>query len=91
MSCSDSQAFEKADANGDGMVSFKEFDAYMKNEVFSRVDKDGDGRVSLAEWKAVNSGKKDADFGNTDKDGDGFISRAEADAAFDREGSLKKL
>lgn len=91
VSCNDSEGFDKADANDDGLVSFEEFDAHMKGEVFSRVDADGDGRISLAEWQKVNAGKKDADFGKTDTNGDGFISRAEADAAFDREGSLKKL
>lgn len=89
--CASTDRFAKLDANGDRSGSPAEFDAYMKAEVFARVDTNGDGKVTKAEWQQFNPKVSAARFRKTDLNGDDLITRQEADAAFDREGSLKKL
>ncbi len=68
-----------------------EFDAYMKETIFTTVDANGDGKVTKDEWRKMNPKDPESEFRRTDRNGDGSITRAEADAAFDKEGSLKDL
>lgn len=89
--CASTDSFTKLDTNQNGSGSPVEFDAYMKREVFIRVDTNGDAKVTEEEWKQFNPKVSDAKFRKTDLNHDGSISRKEADAAFDREDSLKKL
>lgn len=89
--CASNDRFAKLDTNQDRSGSPAEFDAFMKQEVFTRVDTNGDGKISKPEWQQFNPEVSDAKFRKTDLNGDGVITRREADAAFDREGSLKKL
>ena len=89
--CASTDSFAKLDANRDGCGSRAEFDAYMKQAVFSRVDANHDAKVTKDEWQAVNPNLDEAKFRRADRNGDRAITRKEADAAFDREGSLKKL
>jgi hypothetical protein len=89
--CASSDRFARLDANRDGSASCDEFCAYLKQDVFTRVDVNGDAKVTRQEWKAVNPGLDDARFRRADRNDDGSITRKEADAAFDREGSLRKL
>ena len=82
------QAFERADADGNGSISRAEQQAaaarrarradlarMMGDEGFDRFDVNGDGSVSLAEYEA---GPRPG-FALVDIDGDGAIDRAEMD------------
>lgn len=89
--CASTDSFMKLDTNRDGSGSPAEFDTYMKKEVFARVDTENDGKVTRVEWQQCNPKVSDTKFSKTDTNRDNCISRPEADAAFDREGSLKKL
>jgi Ca2+-binding EF-hand superfamily protein len=50
--CSTGDSLIRVDQNKDGGVSFKEFDAYMKDDIFKKFDTDGNGSLSVAEIKA---------------------------------------
>jgi len=89
--CASTDRFVQLDTNRDHSGSPAEFDAYMKQAVFTRVDANGDGKVTKTEWQQFNPEVSDARFRKTDLNGDRLITRQEADAAFDREGSLKRL
>lgn len=89
--CSTGDSLTRVDKNKDGGVSFKEFDASMKDDIFKKFDANGDGKVSLKEWQKLSPQHPDSQFYKTDSNGDHYITRAEADAAFDKDGSLKKL
>jgi len=89
--CASTDPFSKLDANCDGSGSCDEFCAYMKQDIFSRVDANHDAKVTRQEWQTVNPKLDEAKFRKADRNGDGSITRAEADAAFEREGSLKKV
>lgn len=89
--CATTDPFVRLDTNRDGSASCDEFCAYMKQEVFTCVDANKDAKVTRQEWQAVNPKVDEAKFRRADRSGDGSITRTEADAAFEREGSLKKL
>jgi Ca2+-binding EF-hand superfamily protein len=89
--CASNHSFAKLDTNQDGSASPVEFEIHMKKAVFSRIDTDNDGKVTKVEWRQFNPAVSDAKFSKTDTNRDNSISTTEADAAFDREGSLKKL
>lgn len=89
--CTSGDSFAKLDTDHNGSGSPAEFDTYMKKEVFTRVDTDNDGKVTKVEWQQFNPKVSDTKFKKTDIDHSGSIDPKEADAAFDREGSLKKL
>lgn len=89
--CASPDPFVKLDTNRDGSGSRSEFDAYMKQEVFARIDANQDAKVTLEEWQQFNPKVGSDKFRKTDSNRDGVIDRQEADAAFDREGSLKTL
>jgi Ca2+-binding EF-hand superfamily protein len=89
--CASNDSFARLDTNRDGSGSPAEFEIYMKKEVFTRVDTNNDGKVIKVEWLQFNPKVSDSKFSKTDTNHDGSISRPEADAAFDKEGSLKKL
>lgn len=89
--CTTGDTTLRADPDQSGNVSMTEFDDYMKDAIFKAVDTNGDGKVTEAEWRQVNQKDPVSEFKATDRNGDGAITRAEADAAFDKEGSLKAL
>jgi EF hand len=89
--CASNHSLAKLDTNRDGSASPVEFEIHMKKEIFTRIDSNNDGKVTKAEWRQFNPKVSDAKFSKTDKNRDNSISRSEADAAFDQEGSLKKL
>lgn len=89
--CASNHSLAKLDTNHDGSASPVEFEIHMKKAVFTRIDTDNDGKVTKVEWRQFNPKVSDAKFNKTDKNRDNSISRTEADAAFDQEGSLKKL
>ncbi len=82
--------FERADANGDGMISFDEFQGKKPRE--PRADLDGDGQVTREEMNEHASAKGDAilekaneHFSRMDINGDDVITAEEAkEAAFNR-------
>jgi hypothetical protein len=89
--CASRDSFSKLDTNRDGSGSRSEFDAYMKQEVFARSDANQDAKVTMEEWQSFNPKVSSEKFRKADINRDGVIDRQEADAAFDREGSLKTL
>lgn len=89
--CASNNSLAKLDTNRDGSASPVEFEIHMKKEVFTRIDTNNDGKVTKVEWRQFNPKVSDSKFSKTDKNRDYSISRTEADAAFDQEGSLKKL
>lgn len=89
--CASADRFAKLDTNRDKSGSPAEFDAYMKQEVFARIDVNNDGKITKPELQQFNPEVDNAKFRSKDLNRDGFIARQEADAAFDREGSLKRL
>ncbi len=89
--CASNSSLAKLDTNRDGSASPVEFEIHMKKEVFTRIDTNNDGKVTKVEWREFNPKVSEAKFSKTDKNRDNSISRTEADAAFDQEGSLKKL
>jgi Ca2+-binding EF-hand superfamily protein len=76
--------FTKEDRDGNGSVTFAEFQAYhqgMLHEGFASIDTNADGFVQPAEYQAAIAaapgGGDEARFENLDKDKDGRISEAE--------------
>lgn len=67
---------EKADANGDGVITRAEVQADVKAK-FAKMDVDGNGVLDKADREA----KKAQHFAKTDTNGDGELSQAEMDAA----------
>lgn len=90
-SCSAGNPGSSADINQDGGVSFDEFDAYMKDAVFAHFDSGKTGKVTKEDYQKVNPDKPISEFNKVDRNGDGVITKSESDAAFDKEGSMKKL
>lgn len=88
--CASNPSFAELDTNQDGSASPVEFEIHMKKVVFTRIDSNNDGKITKVEWRQFNPAVSDARFNKTDTNRDDSISRPEADAAFDREGSLKK-
>ena len=79
--------FAAADANGDGVLTQAEIDAYRTAKV-SEADVSGDGALSIAEFetlyaKATRERMVDA-FQDLDANGDGVINAAEIDARIAR-------
>ena len=77
------QMLQKADTNGDGIVTRAEFTA-ARDRLFTRLDRNGDGYLTkddapprlAARRKGQGSGLAQA-MAMLDKDGDGRVSRAE--------------
>lgn len=91
-------AFQQYDANGDGVVTRAEFDAFRRQR-FDDTDENGDGWVSEDEYvdefamrqqrsvdeaRAAEVEQTHNRFNALDRDKDGFISRAEYDASGNR-------
>lgn len=78
--------FDKADTNGDGVVTRAEF-ATFRDGNFAKLDRNGDGVVSPADFPRLAKARPDAYkkltemLGHADSNGDGAISRAELAAA----------
>ncbi len=73
----DYQVFERADRNGDGVLSRPEYLASDTSDTFASQDENNDGRITIAEWQGTRR-----TFTQRDANGDGVISRREfADGA----------
>jgi len=86
-----SDAFKKADKNGDGKLSYEEYWHVIQKsriniteeefqEIMKIKDTDGDGTISIKEFLNTNptkNKKSDLAFKLLDKDGDGWVSKAE--------------
>lgn len=70
----DYQAFDRADRNGDGVLSRAEFLASDTDaaDTFSSQDSNNDGRLTIGEWQGTRRA-----FTDRDANGDGVISRRE--------------
>jgi Ca2+-binding EF-hand superfamily protein len=70
----DYQAFDRADRNGDGVLSRAEFLASDSSagDTFSSQDTNNDGRLTIGEWQGTRR-----QFTDRDANGDGVISRRE--------------
>ena len=72
--------FRRLDANGDGKVTYAEFDAGFADRVFAIYNRGGDGVITKAEWDAVeraNETKAESSFRALDANHDGKLTRAE--------------
>jgi len=71
---------EVLDTDGDGQISFDEFQAPEKDR-FSSLDQNGDGDLTLEEMKASiaqqENKRLERRFSRMDGDGDGIVTRAE--------------
>lgn len=76
-------AFDRFDANDDGVISRAEFDAHVAARE-AAIDANGDGAVTYEEAKAFRDAQREARararFQRLDKDGDGVVSTAETSA-----------
>lgn len=84
--------FERADANGDGAVTFDEM-RRARDAMVARIDANGDGRISLSEFldfkrpgpvRQRSPEWRRRVFARIDADGDGFVSAAEREASLKR-------
>jgi len=82
-----SNAFERIDANGDGVVSRAEYDAHIAQRQ-AGLDRNGDGTVTFEEAKAFREAQREARararFARLDTNGDGIVSVDEAGARSER-------
>ena len=72
--------FHQLDTNGDGKVTFAEFDAGFAGTIFSQYNRDLNGSISLAEWDAVeraNTNKSISSFKLLDRNHDGKLTKDE--------------
>ncbi len=72
--------FHQLDTNGDGKVTYAEFDAGFADTVFSQYNRNADGSVTLAEWDAIeraNENKAQSSFKLLDRNHDGKVTRDE--------------
>jgi Ca2+-binding EF-hand superfamily protein len=74
----DLESFNRADSNGDGLLSRREFlrqqgaGTPSASDLFSRVDSDGDGTISRREWSGT-----DSTFDSLDRNRNGRLTRDE--------------
>ena len=73
------------DADGDGVVTFEEFQDYRVARAFAN-DKNGDGALTLEEFRPALPARlprmmHGRAFGRIDADGDGYVVPAELEAA----------
>ncbi len=74
----------EADANGDGRVTRREYDAH-REDIFARLDRNGNGVVSEEDAPRIRIAKRkfteklEQVLAMADKNGDGRLSRAEWD------------
>ena len=73
------QSFEKADIDGDGMVSRSEYDSHMIGEMFVRFDKNQDSVITREEF--LENGGTAEGFRRINTSGTGKITLAEAKAS----------
>ena len=72
--------FHHLDANGDGKVTYAEFDAGFADTIFSTYNLNENGVVSRKEWDAVeraNQDKTQGSFNALDRNHDGKLTREE--------------
>ena len=77
------QMLERADADGDGLITRAEF-AAARAKMFDRLDRNGDGYLDKSDTPRLAALRRKDDSGRTqqmmlmlDKDGDGRVSREE--------------
>ena len=72
--------FHQLDTNGDGKVTYAEFDAGFAGTIFSQYNRNADGSVTLAEWDAIeraNENKTQSSFKMLDRNHDRKLTRDE--------------
>jgi uncharacterized protein (TIGR03067 family) len=76
--------FAAQDADGDGLLTFREYAYRSADAAFWKADQDGDDRLSLDEFKATRptqaADEAEADFKALDRNGDARISLEESQA-----------
>ncbi len=72
--------FHQLDTNGDGKVTFAEFDAGFAGTIFSQYNRDANGVITLAEWDAIERANQDktiSSFKLLDRNHDGKLTTDE--------------
>ncbi len=86
--------FHKLDQNGDGRVTFAEFNAGFADTVFDTYGRGLDGTVSVQEWDAVeraNQNKTQSSFRALDRNHDGKLTRDELTHGRKRDAVVRRL
>jgi len=94
------EAGREADSNGDGLVSRKEWIAFLSEDLFSRMDGNGDGVISrqeamrqagLGAVRGLERPQVELDFDRVDANGDGKVSRVELRKALARQKNVEMV
>ena len=86
--------FHQLDTNGDGKVTFAEFNAGFAGTVFSQYNRDLNGSISLTEWDAVeraNTNKSVSSFKLLDRNHDGKLTTEELTHGKQRDLVVRRL
>ena len=86
--------FHQLDTNGDGKVTYAEFDAGFMGTIFSQYNRNADGSVSLAEWDAIeraNENKAHSTFKLLDRNHDGKLTGDEPAHGQRRHAVLRRI
>lgn len=86
-----SDAFSRADTNGDGLLATTELETAMLSGIVRQADADGDGGITLAEWRVAKPGADAALFKKRDLNQDGQIDREEAGKAVEKNDKWRRL
>ncbi len=86
--------FHRLDKNGDGKVTFAEFNEGFADTIFATYGRGLDGSVSLQEWDAVeraNQVKAKSSFRALDRNHDGKLTRDELSHGRKRDAVVRSL
>ena len=86
--------FHQLDTNGDGKVTFAEFNAGFAGTVFSQYNRDANGTITQQEWDTVeqaNTNKSISSFKLLDRNHDGKLTKDELTHGKKRDFVVRRL